>query len=57
MRFTILHTNDIHSRFENLAKISTKINELRDENTLVIDAGDFMRVELQGTMGRAAVNF
>lgn len=56
MKFTILHTNDIHSRFENFAKISTKINELRDENTIVLDAGDFndfMRIELQGTMGRA----
>lgn len=56
MKFTILHTNDIHSRFENFAKLSTKIKELRDENTIVLDAGDFndfMRLELQGTMGRA----
>ncbi len=54
MKFKILHTNDIHSRFENFAKIVTKIKELRDENTLVLDAGDFndfMRLELQGTMG------
>ncbi len=56
MKFTILHTNDIHSRFENFAKISTKIKQLRDENTLILDAGDFndfMRIELQGTDGRA----
>jgi 5'-nucleotidase len=56
MRFKILHTNDIHSRFENFAKIVTKIREIRDENTLVLDAGDFndfMRLELQGTTGKA----
>lgn len=56
MRIRILHTNDIHSRLENFAKITTKIKELRDENTLVLDAGDFhdfMRIELQGTKGRA----
>jgi 2',3'-cyclic-nucleotide 2'-phosphodiesterase (5'-nucleotidase family) len=54
--FKILHTNDIHSRFENFAKASKKIKELRDENTLVLDAGDFndfMRLELQGTNGKA----
>jgi 2',3'-cyclic-nucleotide 2'-phosphodiesterase (5'-nucleotidase family) len=56
MKLTILHTNDIHSRFENFSKISTKIRELRDECTLVLDAGDFndfMSLELQGTNGRA----
>lgn len=56
LKFKILHTNDVHSRFENFAKIVTKINELRDENTLILDAGDFndfMRLELQGTNGRA----
>jgi 2',3'-cyclic-nucleotide 2'-phosphodiesterase (5'-nucleotidase family) len=56
LKYKILHTNDIHSRFENFAKIVTKINEIRDENTLVLDAGDFndfMRLELQGTIGKA----
>jgi 2',3'-cyclic-nucleotide 2'-phosphodiesterase (5'-nucleotidase family) len=56
MRIRILHTNDIHSRLENFARITTKINELRDEHTLVLDAGDFhdfMRLELQGTKGKA----
>lgn len=56
MKFKILHTNDVHSRFENFAKVSKKIKELRDENTLVLDAGDFndfMRLELQGTNGQA----
>ncbi|WP_066891527.1 bifunctional UDP-sugar hydrolase/5'-nucleotidase [Clostridium nigeriense] len=56
MRFKILHTNDVHSRFENFAKLTTKIKELKDENTLVLDAGDyhdFKDVMLQGTSGKA----
>lgn len=56
MNIRILHTNDIHSRFENFAKIISKIKEIKNENTLILDGGDFhdfMRVELQGTMGRA----
>lgn len=60
MKLKILHTNDIHSRFENFAKASQKIEELRDENTLVLDAGDFhdfMSIELQGTKGAAGSNF
>lgn len=56
MNIRILHTNDIHSRFENFASIVSKIKELRNDNTLVLDAGDFndfMRLELQGTSGIA----
>lgn len=56
MLLRIFHTNDLHSRFENFAKVVTKIKELRGENTLVLDAGDFndfSRIELQGTDGRA----
>ncbi len=56
MKIKILHTNDIHSRFENFAKVTSKVKELRNENTLVLDAGDFndfMRLELQGTNGKA----
>ncbi len=58
MRLTILHTNDIHSNYENFSKIVTKINELKDSNTLVLDVGDFAdfkRIELQGTDGLAAM--
>lgn len=56
MLLRILHTNDLHSRFENFARVVTKIKELRTESTLVLDAGDFndfSRIELQGTNGRA----
>lgn len=58
MRLNILHTNDIHSNFENFSKIATKMKELKDENTIILDAGDFAdfkRIELQGTDGLAAM--
>ncbi|GFZ32936.1 putative metallophosphoesterase YunD [Clostridium zeae] len=58
MKLTILHTNDIHSNFENFSRIATKIKELKDENTIVLDAGDFAdfrSMELQGTKGIAAL--
>ncbi|MBU9713188.1 5'-nucleotidase C-terminal domain-containing protein [Bacillus tamaricis] len=39
---TILHTNDIHSRIDDLGKAATYINSHRDaaENSLYLDAGD-----------------
>lgn len=58
MKLNILHTNDIHSNYENFSKIVSKIDELRDENTIILDAGDFAdfkRMELQGTDGIAAL--
>ncbi len=58
MRLNILHTNDIHSNYENFAKLVTKINELKDSDTIILDAGDFAdfkRLELQGTRGLAAM--
>ncbi len=58
MRVTILHTNDIHSNFENFSKIVNQISEWKDSNTLVLDAGDFAdfkRIELLGTDGLAAM--
>ncbi len=58
MRLNILHTNDIHSDYKNFAKLVTKINELKDADTIILDAGDFAdfkRLELQGTRGLAAM--
>ncbi len=58
MKLKILHTNDIHSNYENFSKIVSKINEVKDEDTIILDAGDFAdfkRMELQGTDGMAAV--
>jgi len=57
MKLKILHTNDIHSNFENFSRVVTKIKELADENTLIFDAGDFADfkdITLQGTDGEAA---
>ena len=58
MRLKILHTNDIHSNFENFAKVATLIKQLNDEHTLLLDGGDFAdfkSIELQGTKGLAAI--
>lgn len=58
LKFRILHTNDIHSRFENYAKIVSKIKEIKNDNTIILDAGDFndfMRIEIEGTNGKAGV--
>jgi len=58
VKLSILHTNDIHSNYENFSKIVSKIEELKDENTIILDAGDFAdfkRLELQGTDGLAAI--
>lgn len=58
MKLKILHSNDIHSNFENFAKMVTLIKHHKDENTLILDAGDFAdfkSIELQGTKGMAAI--
>ncbi|CAH0117778.1 Trifunctional nucleotide phosphoesterase protein YfkN [Paenibacillus sp. CECT 9249] len=59
---TILHTNDIHSHFEQMAKIATFVRRERQgktgEETLLLDIGDHMdrmRVETEGTGGLANV--
>jgi 2',3'-cyclic-nucleotide 2'-phosphodiesterase (5'-nucleotidase family) len=48
----ILHTGGIHSRFKNFSRATTKLREFKDENAMVLDAGDFndfMSIKLQGT--------
>jgi len=57
MKFKILHTNDIHSNYENFSKIKTLIDLNKNENTIILDAGDFAdfkRIELIGTKGSIA---
>lgn len=39
MKLKILHTNDIHSNFENFSKIATLIAQHKDDNTLILDVG------------------
>lgn len=57
MKLKILYTNDIHSKFEQLARIASAIEELKDENTLILDTGDnadFARLVTEGTNGRVS---
>ncbi|MFF2480629.1 bifunctional metallophosphatase/5'-nucleotidase [Paenibacillus sp. NPDC058071] len=58
-RVVILHSNDIHSRLENAAKIATIIEEERNkqgaDGLLVLDIGDHMdrtRLETEGSDGK-----
>ena len=58
MKLSVIHTNDVHSHFENFAKATSLIKDYADEHTLVLDGGDFAdfkSIELQGTQGIAAV--
>lgn len=54
MELKILYINDLHSRYEELAKIASIIKKLKDDNTLIFDAGDTTdpwRIEVIGTKG------
>ncbi len=58
MKLNIIHTNDIHSHFENFSRATSLIRDYSNEETLIIDGGDFAdfrSIELQGTRGIAAV--
>ncbi|TQR20373.1 bifunctional metallophosphatase/5'-nucleotidase [Psychrobacillus vulpis] len=58
MRLRILHTNDVHSNFDNFSKVATLIKQYKDEDTIILDGGDFAdfkSIELQGTRGLAAI--
>ncbi|EDL64336.1 bifunctional metallophosphatase/5'-nucleotidase [Bacillus sp. SG-1] len=58
MKLQILHTNDLHSHFEQFSKAASLIRKQKDEHTLVLDGGDFAdfrSIELQGTSGAAAI--
>ncbi|RLQ97490.1 bifunctional metallophosphatase/5'-nucleotidase [Falsibacillus albus] len=58
MKLTIIHTNDLHSHFENFTRAASWIRTNKTEHTLVLDGGDFAdfkSIELQGTRGIAAI--
>ncbi|WP_068619937.1 bifunctional metallophosphatase/5'-nucleotidase [Paenibacillus tuaregi] len=60
-RLTILHTNDLHSHFGVMARISSMIEEerTREGEFLLFDIGDHMdrmAVETEGSMGQANVD-
>lgn len=55
MKMHIFHTNDIHSEFNNLAKIASIIKKMRSVNDLVFDCGDLCDMKsttVLGTEGR-----
>ncbi|SHF16845.1 2',3'-cyclic-nucleotide 2'-phosphodiesterase/5'-or 3'-nucleotidase, 5'-nucleotidase family [Seinonella peptonophila] len=61
VRFHLLHTNDLHSHFERVASLYSKITEFRNQWSeqgdpyLLVDAGDHMdraRFETEGTDGQ-----
>ncbi|MEC0210766.1 bifunctional UDP-sugar hydrolase/5'-nucleotidase [Paenibacillus ehimensis] len=62
MRLRVLHTNDIHSHFEQMPRIASVLRRLRaeagEERTLTLDIGDHidrMRPETEGTDGRTNI--
>ncbi|ASK64456.1 bifunctional metallophosphatase/5'-nucleotidase [Virgibacillus phasianinus] len=58
MKLKLIHTNDVHSNFENFSKAASLIKKYKDEHSLVLDGGDFAdfkSIELQGTKGMAAI--
>lgn len=59
MTLTLLHTNDLHSHFEETSKIAeyfaTIRGEIDSEKLIVLDCGDFLdraRMETEGTQGQ-----
>ncbi|MBM6618159.1 bifunctional metallophosphatase/5'-nucleotidase [Bacillus suaedaesalsae] len=58
MKLKIIHTNDLHSNYEQFQRAATLIKQLKDETTILLDGGDFAdfkSIELQGTRGLAAI--
>lgn len=58
-KLVIIHTNDLHSYFENMPRLSGAVQALREKHrqaqTLVVDVGDHMdrmRLETEGSQGR-----
>lgn len=59
MKLRILYVSDLHSRYEEMAKIASIIEEIKDENTIILDIGDnsdFSRLETEGTQGKISTD-
>lgn len=59
MKLRILFVSDLHSRYEEMAKIASIIEEIKDENTIILDIGDnadFSRLETEGTQGKISTD-
>jgi len=61
-KLVMIHTNDIHSHFEQMPKIAALINELKSKHSqdivVTMDCGDHMdrmRMETEGTQGIANI--
>lgn len=50
-RLRIIHSNDLHSCFDNMAKMATLMRKLKDESTILLDAGDFNDFSNAATFG------
>jgi 5'-nucleotidase len=62
-KLAVLHTNDIHSYFEQMPKVASVLEQLKsvhpEESILVVDCGDHldrMRIETEGTCGKANID-
>ena len=58
MTLTIYQTNDLHSNFENIARIAAYIKDHRKKEDLFLDCGDLCDLKditVQGTRGIGAV--
>ncbi|SDJ83316.1 bifunctional metallophosphatase/5'-nucleotidase [Sediminibacillus albus] len=58
MKLKIIHTNDLHSHFDEFSRAASLIRQHKDESTVLLDGGDFAdfrSIELQGTKGMAAI--
>ncbi|SDL92229.1 bifunctional metallophosphatase/5'-nucleotidase [Sediminibacillus halophilus] len=58
MKLKIIHTNDVHSHYDNFSRAVSLIRQHKDKHTLLLDGGDFAdfkSIELQGTKGMAAI--
>lgn len=60
LTLSLLHTNDLHSHFEEVSRIATYIERIRQsvpqDNLLLVDCGDFLdrvRLETEGSQGAA----
>lgn len=56
-KFTIYHTNDIHSQFEHFTQIQTYLKQNASSSDWILDAGDFAdakHIAVSGTMGKGA---
>ena len=55
----IIHTNDIHSSFEEFLRMGTIIKENANENTIILDGGDFndfSSIITKGSNGKAGLD-